>query len=48
VRQQQFFLPVVELAGEFAAQFKVAIDHQVDDAQHQVGRAGGQPCASSA
>ena len=33
---------MVHLAGQFAAQRQVAVDHLVDDAQHQIGRAGRQ------
>eukprot|EP01136_Pigoraptor_vietnamica_P008595 Opistho-1_new@44104 len=47
-RVEQFRLPAVELAGEAAAQLQVAVDHAVDDAQHQLRRAGGhahQPLA---
>ena len=37
---QQFGLPVVELATEFATQVQVTVDHLAEDAQHHVGRAG--------
>ena len=40
---EQLVLPVIELAREVAAQVQVAIHHQVDDAQHQVGGAGRLP-----
>jgi hypothetical protein len=39
-RPEQLLLQLVELAGQQAAQLEVAVDHVVDHAQHQVGRAG--------
>ena len=42
----KFGLPMVQLVGEFAAQLQKAVHHLVDDAQHQVGRAGGQARAA--
>ena len=33
---------MVQLVRQLAAQFQKSIDHLVDDAQHQVGRARGQ------
>ena len=46
---EQFGLPVVQLAAQFAAQVQVTVDHVADDAQHHVGRAGGYaPCACRA
>ena len=37
-RAEQLGLPMVKLAGEFAAQIQVAVHHVADDAQHHVGR----------
>ena len=42
---EQLSLPVLELLGEFLAHVDVAVDHGVDHAQHQVGRAGGHAVA---
>ena len=39
----QLVLPMVKLMGQGAAQFQKAVHHLVDDAQHQVCRAGGHP-----
>ena len=41
-RVEQLLLQVVELPRQQAAQLEVAVDHVVDHAQHQVGRAGRQ------
>ena len=47
-RVDQLVLPMVKLMGELPAQFQKAINHLVDDAQHQVCRAGRQSSACNA
>ena len=44
-RVDQFGLPMVELAAQFAAQVEVGVHHLADDAQHHVGWAQrNAPC----
>ena len=45
---EELLLQLVELPGEEPAQLEVAVDHVVDHAQHQVGRAGRHARAGAA
>ena len=45
---QQLGLPVFDLGVQGFANFEVAIDHDVEHAQRQIGRAGGQAVARHA
>ena len=42
LRLEQLRLPVVHLPCQVAPQLQITVDHQVDDTQHQIGRAGRQ------
>ena len=39
---EQLRLPVIHLSRQVPSQLQIAVNHQVDDAQHQIGRTGRQ------